>query len=131
MHLPSFSLTASALLGLSSLGYAQIAGEFTIACSPLTIQRADPIVDPGMMSSHVHVVAGGTAFEQEMGIENGKNSKATTCDKDIDKSNYWIPQLYHQTPDGKFEMVESQGNVSGLSVSELAIRGWRLMLISY
>lgn len=122
MHFPSSFLAASALLGLSSLSYAEFYGEFTVACSPLTIQRADPIVDPGEMSSHVHVVAGGTAFDQEMGAENGKNSKTTTCDKDIDKSNYWIPQLYHQTPDGKFEMVESQGNVSDLSVSELAIR---------
>lgn len=123
MHLPSASLAASALLTLSSLSYAQTTDEITVSCSTLTIQRSDPIVDPGMLSSHVHVVVGGTAFQQTMDPETAKNSKATTCDKEIDKSSYWIPQMYHQTSDGQFELVENQGNVSDLAFSEIFIVG--------
>lgn len=114
MHLSTSSLTASALLALSSLSYAQTTDEFTVSCGRLTTQRGDPIIDPGMLSSHVHVVVGGTAFAQEMSEDAARNSKATTCDKEIDKSSYWIPQLYHQTEDGKFEIVENEGNVSYL-----------------
>lgn len=39
-------------------------------------------------------------------------AKATTCDKLLDHSNYWQPQLYHQRTDGMFEIVTFQGIVS-------------------
>ena len=87
-------------------------GIFIVNCQPLTIQRADPIVSPGQFSGHTHVIIGGTAFQQTMGLDTAKNAKATTCDKKLDKSNYWIPQLYHQRTDGKFELVTMQGSVS-------------------
>ena len=94
--------------------YAQTTDEFTVTCTPLTIQRADPIINPGEMSGHVHTVAGGTAFQQTMDADTAKNSISTTCDREIDKSSYWIPHLYHQTPEGKFEMLSYDGSVSGL-----------------
>jgi hypothetical protein len=112
MHFSNSAFAATALLSLSSLTAGQTTDEFTVSCETLTIQRSDPIVDPGVASGHVHVVAGGTAFQRTMDADTAKNSKATTCDKDIDKSSYWVPQLYHQTSDGKFEIVENQGNVS-------------------
>lgn len=111
MHISNSAFAATLLLSLSSLSHAQTTDEITVSCNTLTIQRSDPIIDPGEASGHVHVVVGGTAFQREMDQDTAKNSKSTTCDKDIDKSSYWIPQLYHQTEDGKFEMVENQGNV--------------------
>ena len=39
-------------------------------------------------------------------------SNATTCDKKLDHSNYWVPMLYHQNEDGRFEMVNWRGTVS-------------------
>lgn len=111
MHFSNSAL-AAVLLSLSSLSHGQTTDEITVSCNTLTIQRSDPIIDPGVASGHVHVVAGGTAFQRTMDADTAKNSMGTTCDKDIDKSSYWVPQLYHQTSDGQFEMVENQGNVS-------------------
>lgn len=85
---------------------------FTVNCAPLTIQRGDPIVYPGQISPHVHIVTGGTNFALSETNEQARNAKSTTCDKILDQSNYWQPQLYHQRHDGKFEMVHMQGNVS-------------------
>ncbi|RAL06864.1 DUF1996 domain-containing protein [Aspergillus homomorphus CBS 101889] len=82
--------------------------EFTFSCVPLTTQLSDPIVSPGGISEHVHVVAGGTAFQRTMGLDTARNARETTCGVAIDKSNYWIPQLYNQLPDGSFELVEYQ-----------------------
>lgn len=78
------ALVGSALVGASL-------AEFTMNCAPLTIQRGDPIVFPGEISPHVHVVTGGTAFQQNEPNEVAIGAKATTCDKALDNSNYWQP----------------------------------------
>ncbi|KAE8355867.1 hypothetical protein BDV28DRAFT_155005 [Aspergillus coremiiformis] len=83
---------------------------FTFSCLPLTTQRSDPIVSPGKPSSHTHVVTGGTAFQRQMTTETAKNANQTTCGIEIDRSNYWIPQLYHQTQDGLFETIEYESS---------------------
>ena len=100
----------SALLALAAapLAAAQV---FVVNCDPLTIQRSDPIVSPGGMSSHVHVVTGGTGFQQTQSNAVAVASKATTCDKTLDHSNYWQPQMYYQNPNGTFSIVNMAGNV--------------------
>ncbi len=108
--MPSSRIILSAAL---VLGTAQ-AQLFTVNCAPLTIQRGDPIVFPGQISPHVHIVTGGTAFQLTQSNEQARNAQATTCDKLLDKSNYWQPQLYHQRRDGRFELVTMQGNVSSI-----------------
>lgn len=100
------ALLAAFLPAVSAQG-----GLFIVQCGPLTIQRGDPIVSPGQISSHVHAVVGGTAFDLEMSNEDARNSKSTTCNKLLDKSNYWQPQLYHQDRDGKFELIKLLGIV--------------------
>lgn len=85
---------------------------FTVNYNPLTIQRSDPIVSPRVGSGHVHIVTGGTTFQRTMSANTAVNAKAKTCDKILDKSNYWIPQLYHIRSNGLFELVRMQGNVS-------------------
>lgn len=99
------------LAGCLSLACAQ-GGLFIVQCGPLTVQRGDPIVFPGTISPHVHAVVGGTAFQLEMTAEQARSSKSTTCNKMLDKSNYWQPQLYHQDRDGKFELIKFLGIVS-------------------
>jgi hypothetical protein len=98
-------------LGLSSMFNVAHGQLFTVNCQPLTIQRSDPIVSPGIASGHVHAVTGGTAFQRTMSATTAKNAKTTTCDKTMDNSNYWIPQLYHMRTDGQFEIVTFQGSV--------------------
>jgi len=83
---------------------------FTLNCVPLTIQRSDPIVDPGIPGAHVHSVIGGNAFQRTMGPLDALKATQTTCNKALDKSNYWVPQLYHQRADKMWEMVEYTGS---------------------
>ncbi|KAH8809333.1 hypothetical protein F5884DRAFT_858834 [Xylogone sp. PMI_703] len=101
----------SVILATLTLRMAQWANAqlFTLSCAPLTIQRSDPIVSPGGYSSHVHAVVGGTAFQQTMSQTTAPNAKDTTCDKKLDNSNYWQPQLYHHRSDGQFELITFQG----------------------
>jgi hypothetical protein len=83
---------------------------FTVNCVPLTQQRADPIVSPGVASSHVHAVIGGNAFQRRMGPTDALKANSTTCDKAIDHSNYWVPQMYHQRADKMWELVTWHGS---------------------
>lgn len=106
------TLTAAVLSALVQATQAQV---LTVNCQPLTIQRGDPIVFPGVISPHVHIVTGGTAFQLDQPNNVAVGAKATTCDKILDNSNYWQPQMYHERKDGKFEIVKMQGNVRILS----------------
>jgi len=91
--------------------YCLVGDTFTVNCAPLTTQRSDPIVSPGIASAHVHAVIGGNAFRRSMVAANAANlANATTCDKSLDHSNYWVPQLYHQRADGLWEMVHHKGS---------------------
>lgn len=113
MYLVAPTLLGALLLPVSHLVLGQVlTDEFTVKCNPLTIQCSDPIVSPGVASGYVHIVTGGTAFQRSMSANTDVNAKATTCDKILDKSNYWIPQLYHIRSDGLFELVHMQGNVN-------------------
>ncbi|PKY00178.1 hypothetical protein P168DRAFT_276618 [Aspergillus campestris IBT 28561] len=104
-------LTGGLVLTLCSSTLAKGIDEFTFSCETLTIQRSDPIMFPGKTAGHVHIVAGGTAFQQTMDIDTATKANETTCGVVIDKSNYWIPQLYHRAKNGAFELVENDGNV--------------------
>jgi len=101
-------LVLSVLISLCSSAPGQ--GTFTVNCVPLTIQRSDPVVQPGIASSHVHNVIGGNAFRRAMGPMDANSANSTTCDKAIDHSNYWVPALYHQRTDGMWELVHWRGS---------------------
>jgi len=83
---------------------------FTLNCVPLSIQRSDPIVNPGVPGGHVHSIIGGNAFQRSMGPTDALKANSTTCNKALDHSNYWVPQLYHQRDDKMWEMVEYRGS---------------------
>lgn len=100
-----------ALVAANISGVLAQGGLFIVQCGPLTTQRADPIIFPGQISPHVHAIVGGTAFSLQMTNEEARRSKSTTCNKMLDKSNYWQPQLYHQGRDGKFELIKLLGIV--------------------
>jgi hypothetical protein len=49
-------------------------------CSTLTVQRLDPVVQPGQVpSSHVHHIVGGNAFNATMTGDIGEKASCTTC----------------------------------------------------
>jgi hypothetical protein len=105
-------IVAFILVGvLATLTYAAPKnGMFTVNCAPLTIQRSDPIISPGMPSAHVHAIIGGNNFNRTMiGLEVAQRANVTTCNKALDHSNYWVPQLYYYH-NNMYTMVEFQGS---------------------
>jgi hypothetical protein len=121
MRRNKYSITTNLLLTLcySAWGTSHAIDElFTFSCLPLTVQWSDPIVSPGKPSSHTHVVSGGTAFQRLMTTETAKLANDTTCGVEIDKSNYWIPQLYHQTQDGPFKLIEHENNACYIATGQ-------------
>lgn len=65
---------------------------------PLTMGRMDPIINPGVASSHVHAIQGGSNFALTMSDDTLLNSNCTSSLVKNDKSNYWTPSLWFQDP---------------------------------
>jgi hypothetical protein len=79
---------------------------------PLVVQRADPIVNPGQVSDHVHTIMGGNGFGFEMNYTNTQNSTCSSCTVTKDLSNYWIPALYYKAKNGSFIAVGQNGGAT-------------------
>ncbi|KAL4936958.1 hypothetical protein BDV06DRAFT_203905, partial [Aspergillus oleicola] len=93
---------------LSSLELAS--AFFKVPCSnPLVVERADPIIQPGVAASHVHSIMGGSGFGFTMDYNQTQEAKCSSCAPKADKSNYWIPSLYYQAENGSFTPVEQNG----------------------
>jgi len=104
------TLFLGVVLSVLSLAAALDGDTFTVNCVPLTQQRSDPIIYPGLPSAHVHAVSGGNAFARNMpGNFYANNATATTCNKALDHSNYWVPQLYHYG-NGQYDLVKFTGS---------------------
>ena len=100
------------LLGCTAVVKGLYAGEFSLQCAPLTLQRSDPLVSPGIASNHVHCIAGGNNFSRNMpGALDATDSPQTSCNVDIDHSNYWVPCLYHINGNNTYSLVPYTGNV--------------------
>lgn len=68
----------------------QIEAALRFGCSTLTIQRLDPVVEPGKVpSAHLHQIVGGNAFNASMVGDVGERGTCTTCIFTEDLSNYW------------------------------------------
>lgn len=98
------------LIVVTTLFLAQRVSAFWILShSTLTIDRLDPIIEPGKVSSHVHTVIGASAFGPTVSTESLQASNCTTSPVQDDLSSYWAPQLYHQNPEnGTFTLVPIQ-----------------------
>lgn len=79
---------------------------FILSQEVLVTTRLDPIVNPGVVSGHVHSIAGGSNFDKTMDFASARRSKCTTAPVSVDMSNYWIPQLYYYNPvDQSYQMI--------------------------
>ncbi|KAF2199514.1 hypothetical protein GQ43DRAFT_450205 [Delitschia confertaspora ATCC 74209] len=83
-------------------------------CSQLTVERLDPIVQPGTVgSAHVHQVVGGNSFNASMDpIDHDpvEMSTCTSCTYSEDFSNYWTANLYYRARNGTFKRVQQFPN---------------------
>lgn len=86
----------------------------------LVDERADPIVNPGAISGHLHSIAGGNGFGFNMTYEDARASSCSSCPIKADSSNYWVPNLYFRAQNGTFVQVpivgDGQGNLGGITV---------------
>ncbi|PQE28913.1 wsc domain-containing protein [Rutstroemia sp. NJR-2017a BBW] len=85
---------------------------FVIQCySRLVDERIDPVVSPGVIpASHVHAIAGGSGFSDNMTYADARASKCGTCNVKEDLSNYWTPKLYYKAQNGSFVSVPINGD---------------------
>jgi hypothetical protein len=82
-------------------------------CSTLTIQRLDPLVQPGRTpSSHVHQIVGGNAFHPNMTGDIGNQGTCTTCTFSEDFSNYWTAVMYFKHTNGTYKRVPIMQNTA-------------------
>ncbi|KAH8882460.1 hypothetical protein GQ53DRAFT_885545 [Thozetella sp. PMI_491] len=90
-------------------GLSQAALRF--GCSTLTIQRLDPVVNPGQTpSAHLHQVVGGNAFNATMTGDIGELGTCTTCTFTEDFSNYWTAVMFFKHPNGTYKRVPIMQN---------------------
>lgn len=68
--------------------------------SSLTQDRLDPIVEEGRVSAHVHNIIGGSAFGATLDTGRMAAAACSTAPVQADRSNYWVPQLYHRDANG-------------------------------
>lgn len=86
------------------------AGLLRFGCAQLTVQRLDPLVNPGSNPSpHIHQIIGGDSFNVTMdpakGHDLAKLSKCTTCQMSEDFSNYWTAVVYFKARNGTYKRV--------------------------
>ena len=84
-------------------------------CSTISIQRLDPLVEPGRTpSAHVHQIVGGNTFAATMssGANNNISETATctSCFFSEDFSNYWTAVLYFKARNGTYKRVPIKAN---------------------
>lgn len=81
----------SLLLGLLALT-SQTWAFFRLSCSAVSIERIDPIVNPGEVSPHLHSIAGSSLFSATSDYDTltgGGADSCTSCGAVDDHSNYW------------------------------------------
>jgi len=106
------------LLSLTVQGQTGFHPFWKVFCdqTPIYRGRLDTIVNPGVVSAHVHRVFGANGFNPGNTARSPideynvlQASTCTTCSITIDKSAYWVPDLYYKWPNGNFTLVPSAG----------------------
>ncbi|KAF8494105.1 hypothetical protein F5888DRAFT_1617148 [Russula emetica] len=81
-----------------------------LPCSkPIMNARVDPIISPGIPSSHSHAIMGSNAIGFNTTFDSLRNSECSTCQVKDDKSVYWIPELFYEHKNRSFEVVPHGG----------------------
>ncbi|KAF2198806.1 hypothetical protein GQ43DRAFT_143125 [Delitschia confertaspora ATCC 74209] len=75
------------------------------------LARIDPIVEPGIVSSHAHTVHGGSNFGMDVTYDDLMDSDCTSCRVTQDKSAYWTPSLHFVHANGTVEVVPQVGGM--------------------
>ena len=104
----TFAFTASAAYLLAqahAAQFVQYTGTTVSDGDDNLVERADPILAPGILSQHVHQIFGANGFAPGATYDSLQDSTCTTVgaangDSNIaDKSIYWHPALYAEAKD--------------------------------
>ncbi|KAH8899999.1 hypothetical protein GQ53DRAFT_816033 [Thozetella sp. PMI_491] len=109
----SLVVAVLAVPGALSQVKSQGKGILRFGCSQITIERLDPLVQPGSIpSAHVHQVVGGNGFNatMESGADISKLADCTTCSFAEDFSNYWTANVYFRARNGSYKRVPQVSN---------------------
>jgi hypothetical protein len=82
-------------------------------CATLSVQRLDPVVEPGKIpSAHLHQIVGGNSFNATMDptVDVGNKATCTTCSFSEDLSNYWTGVMYFRARNGSYKRVPQYPN---------------------
>ena len=103
---------ASHAIGVLAVLAAPVSAFFKVPCvAPVVVERADPVISPGKVSSHAHTVMGGNGFGFSMNFAQARAATCSTCKAKGDNSNYWVPTLYFQASNGSFISVKQSGGM--------------------
>jgi hypothetical protein len=101
--------------GTPPAGCCATAAMLRFQCSRLTVERLDPLVNPGLLGTpHNHQIVGGNAFNASMppiDYDPATESTCTSCTFSEDFSNYWTANLYFQARNGSFKRVPQLVNL--------------------
>ncbi|KAM0143762.1 hypothetical protein ACHAP3_001022 [Botrytis cinerea] len=105
----SFVEKAAILAGLAS----SVDAFWRLPCRARSgLARVDPLVNPGTVSPHAHVVHGSNGFGESSGYEELMAGNCTSCEVSQDKSAYWTPSLYFiDAATGEYKLVEQVGGM--------------------
>ena len=103
----------SALLAvLLGLTFGQGANAFwRMVCGTVQVGRVDPIVNPGSLAGHCHMIAGPNNINTTSTFNSLQASYCTSCSVQKDKSAYWTPNMYYRHRNGSYEEVPNDGTV--------------------
>ncbi|KAF1999557.1 hypothetical protein P154DRAFT_493178 [Amniculicola lignicola CBS 123094] len=110
------TLATTAILAHRAAAQAANGGDFIrFGCSQLVVERADPLVTPGMAPSpHMHQIVGGNSFNITMSpksLDPVTDSSCTSCTFSEDFSNYWTASVYFKSPEnGSYKRVPQMAN---------------------
>jgi len=100
-------------LTLASALVAPSQAALRFGCSTVSIQRLDPLVEPGRVpSSHLHQIVGGNAFNATMEGDIGEKGTCTTCTFSEDFSNYWTAVMFFRHQNGSYKRVPIMQNTA-------------------
>ncbi|KAI9781105.1 MAG: hypothetical protein M1816_002576 [Peltula sp. TS41687] len=75
------------------------------------VARIDPLAQHGRVGNHAHVIHGGNNFGFDSAYSDLIKSECTSCGVKQDRSVYWTPALYFESPDGTVELVNQVGGM--------------------
>ncbi|KIW13478.1 hypothetical protein PV08_08666 [Exophiala spinifera] len=91
--------------------YPSVDAFWRMNCGIAQLGRIDPIISPGKVSGHTHVLSGAINIDTTSTFDSLSRASCTTCSVQKDLSAYWTPLLYYQYKNGSFINVPNGGTV--------------------